>query len=101
MQEFADQLIKISQVPDDSKGKADTTARIRALLAATGQQLGTKEKDFLKSLVSYWSDVYDLTHRQEHGFQKEGSPLIWEDARRVVFHTFLVMFEIDRALSGM
>jgi hypothetical protein len=36
--------------------------------------------------------------RQEHGGQKEGRPLTWEDARRVVFQTLIVMYEIDRAL---
>jgi hypothetical protein len=37
--------------------------------------------------------------RQEHGAQKEGRPLVWEDGRRVVFQTAIVMFELDRALS--
>ncbi len=29
---------------------------------------------------------------------KEGAALIWEDARRTVFHTGIVMFELSRTL---
>jgi hypothetical protein len=31
--------------------------------------------------------------------KKEGQPLMWEDARRVVFQTALVMFEVDATLA--
>lgn len=48
--------------------------------------------------MNYWGAVADLTQRQEHGVQKEGEQLVWEDARRVVFQTLLVMFEVDKAL---
>ncbi len=37
--------------------------------------------------------------RQEHGAQKESETLQWEDARRVVFQTAMVMFELDRTLD--
>jgi hypothetical protein len=40
-----------------------------------------------------------LVQRQEHGAQKEVTPLTWEDARRVVFQTCVVMYEINRALK--
>ena len=39
----------------------------------------------------------DLVQRQEHGGQKEGEPLGWEDGRRVVFQTANVMVELHRA----
>ncbi len=41
-----------------------------------------------------------LVQRQEHGGQKEGAALRWEDARRVACQTAVVMFEIDRSLAG-
>jgi hypothetical protein len=47
----------------------------------------------------YWGTVNDLIQRQEHGAQREGGALAWEDGRRVVFQTAIVMFEIDRSLS--
>jgi hypothetical protein len=50
-------------------------------------------------LLAYFGTVSDLIQRQEHGAQKEGEGLMWEDARRVVFQTALVMFELDRVLG--
>ena len=41
----------------------------------------------------------DLVQRQEHGAQKEGEDLTYEDARRVLLHTAMVMDECDRILS--
>jgi len=57
-----------------------------------------KFKAVLESLVSCWEAAIDLVQRQEHGANKEGEPLVWEDARRVVFQTMMVMYELDRAL---
>lgn len=50
----------------------------------------------LDALVVYWGTVHDLAARQEHGAAK-AVPLVAEDARRVVFQTAIVMFELDRA----
>ena len=63
----------------------------------TNGSLGYSE--MLKALVMYWGTVMDITQRQEHGSQREGGELTWEDARRVVFQTAVVMFEVDHALS--
>jgi hypothetical protein len=52
----------------------------------------------LKALLAYWGTVNDLVQRQEHGGQKEREPLKWEDGRRVVFQTAVVMFEIARVV---
>ncbi len=60
--------------------------------------LGKTKGDFLEALVAYWGTVNDLIQRQEHDSQKDGNPLIWEDARTVVFQTLIVMFEIDKSL---
>jgi hypothetical protein len=99
MQAFASALIEqhqpISVNPDQTK----TVARLQAVLTSLTPQLGTTEKPFLDALIAYWGTVSDLVQRQEHGAQKEGQPLVWEDARRVVFQTAMVMFEVDSALS--
>jgi hypothetical protein len=99
MQEFADALTTRHNPPNVEPDKMKTVARVRSVLNVYSQKLGDKEKAFLDALVPYWGTVADLTQRQEHGAQKEGESLILEDARRVVFQTLLVMFEIDRALS--
>jgi hypothetical protein len=71
--------------------------RIRAVLST--RERSAAHQAFLTALLSYWGTVSDLVQRQEHGAQKEGEPLTWEDARRVVFQTAVVMFEIARAVG--
>jgi hypothetical protein len=45
-------------------------------------------------------EVRRLVQRQEHGNQKPGEPLAWEDARIAVFYTALLMYEYDRQFNG-
>ena len=99
MQEFATALVARHQPPDVDTDKAHTVARIKAVLNQHASKLGTRAPPFLDALLTYWGTVSDLVQRQEHGGQKEGDALIWEDGRRVVFQTVIVMFEIDRAVS--
>jgi hypothetical protein len=99
IQEFAAVLVEkhglAALIPD----KAKNVARIKAVLDRHASTLGTTVAPFLDALLAYWRTVSDLVQRQEHGGQKEGRPLIWEDGRRVVFQSAVVMFEIDRTLS--
>lgn len=105
MQDFADALLQRYQPPnveeDAKKDKTKIIARVRAVLDLDQQrgQMGETVKPFLDALLTYWGTVSDLAQRQEHGAQKEGEPLVWEDARRLVFQTAVVMFEIDRTLA--
>ena len=99
MQEFTDALARQHNPASAELDKTKTVARLRSVLSLYLAKIGAKEKSFLDALVAYWGTVADLAQRQEHGAQKEGDPLVWEDARRVVFQTLVVMFEIDRALS--
>lgn len=96
MQAFAtESLARISQAAADPDAQR-TINRLRAAFNAkvdspTVRRLGD-------ALITYWAAVNELVQRQEHGAQKEGDPLLWEDARRVVFQTLFVMYEVDRAL---
>jgi hypothetical protein len=101
IQEFATTLINQYQPPDVDIDKAHTVARIKAVLNSCANKLGSSEKPFLDALIVYWGTVSDLIQRQEHGGQKEGNPLAWDDARRIVFQTYVVMFEIDRSLARL
>lgn len=78
--------------------KSQSLTNLKAALDAA-PNLGKTELRFLKALVEYWRHVANLTQRQEHGAEKEGDELNWEDDRRVVLHTAIVMYEVDRALS--
>jgi hypothetical protein len=81
--------------------KSHDVARIKAVLMARKSSLGKKEAAFLDALVPYWGTVSDLAQRQEHGSQRdeEQEPLIWEDARRLVFQALVVMHETERAVG--
>jgi hypothetical protein len=98
IQEFATALVEQHRPPGVDQDKAHDINRIQAVLDQHRSALGTTAA-LLDAFVSYWRAVSGLVQRQEHGAQKEGRPLVWEDGRRVVFQTAVVMFEIDRALS--
>jgi hypothetical protein len=97
MQAFATALVQRMRPPNASSNPANTVARLRTALDSA--RLGETERPFLEALVAYWGTVSDLVQRQEHGGQRERQPLVAEDARRVVFHTCLVMYEVDRAIG--
>ena len=99
MQEFTTALVEKYNPVDVDEDKAHTVSRMRSVLKSKNINLSTTEKPFLEGLIGYWGTTIDLVQRQEHGDTKEGEPLKWEDSRRVVFQTAIVMFEIDKALS--
>lgn len=59
----------------------------------------TRNADLLEAVAAYWSAVNGVVQRQEHGEQKGGEELTWEDGQRVVYHTATVMVESERILS--
>ena len=97
LQAFASALAERSGARDVPSDPARTVARIRAVLDTPA--LSDAHRAMLQALLTYWGTVSDLVQRQEHGAQKEGEALMWEDARRVVFQTAVVMFEIARAVA--
>jgi hypothetical protein len=97
MQNFAAALVLNNPPSVVDPNPAHTVARVRAVV--TEALPSSKLRDFVDALITYWGVTSDLVQRQEHGGQKEGQPLDWEDTRRVVFHTVIVMFEIARAVS--
>lgn len=99
MQEFAAKLHSDVIGEDLHADKINTVKRVRAVIEKKGAEKGTTVKPFLDALLAYWGTLSDLAQRQEHGAQKEGEPLTWEDARRLVFQTVNVMSEIDRTLG--
>jgi hypothetical protein len=98
LQEFTESLAGQHKVDVSTIQPSKTVTRLKAVLAARASDVGTTESAFLDALVSYWGAAADLAQRQEHGSQREGTALVWEDARRVVFQTVVVMYEVARAL---
>ena len=96
IQEFAAILVDETGAAADSSVTA-TKARLKAAVAARRDHVGEKIAALFDALIDYWVAVVDLVQRQEHGAQKEGSVLTWDDGRRVVFHTASIMAELARA----
>ena len=99
MQEFATALVQLHKPDEVDKDISKTVRRIMAVLKKHADKLGEAEKAFIEALLGFWRTVSDIVQRQEHGGQKENEPLVWEDGRRVVFQTAIVMYEIDSSLS--
>jgi len=99
VQEFANILVDKFKPSNAHEDKSKTVARLKIIFDLKSDELGRTKKPFLEALIEYWKNINSLIQRQEHGAQKEGLELKLEDARRVVFQTMVVMFEIDRALE--
>jgi hypothetical protein len=101
IQEFSANLVKQFNPPDVDCEKQHTKNRIKAVLYKQKSKLGVNEFNFLEALAEYWDCISDMIQKQEHDSQKEAAQLIWEDGRRVVFQTAVVMYEVDRAVSRL
>lgn len=99
MQEFITALVEHYKLLSVDKDKSNTVRRLKAVLDLRKNQVGKTVEPFIEALIAYWGTICDLVQRQEHGAQKEGRELVWEDGRRVVFQTVVVMFEIDKIIS--
>jgi hypothetical protein len=97
--EFASQLARDREVETDLP-PGNTVDRIRAALDLRRAGISEKVGAFLDALLAYWGTVSDLAQRQEHAAGREKESLGYDDARRIVFQTMLVMYEIDNALRG-
>lgn len=98
LQECVHALILERQPSAPVADKPKTVARAKQLLASDEPDVGKTVSAYLEALLQYWGTVADLLQRQEHGGAKEGSALKWEDGRRVVVGTLIVMTEFVLAL---
>ena len=94
LQAFAQALYEIRCPDSEPLPKEKTLNKLRAVLEPRRSSIGKTTEKFL---IAYWGTVYDLANMGEHGSRREGRPLLWEDARRLVFQTLLVMVELAAA----
>jgi len=98
MQEFAEVLIGELNLQANYSDKSKIVARLKGVFIEKKKVLPSTIHPLLEALIVYWGCVIDIVQRQEHGATKEGEDLVWEDARRAVFNTLTVMFEIGNAI---
>jgi hypothetical protein len=73
--------------------------RLRVVLEAQRRRVGETATNMLNALVAYCGTISDLAQRQEHTGTPAGERLKWEDARRLVSQTLVVIYEIDRVVG--
>ena len=93
MQEFATEVVQRYQPADADANPTAVNRRLGAVIAMLLPSLGDARVTLLKALGDYSEATLGVIQRQEHGGQREGHQLTWQDARRVVFHTASVMYE--------
>jgi hypothetical protein len=99
MQEFGSAVVSRYAPPDAETNAAFVKKRTGAVIADLLPGLAETQASLLKALGAYSNATLDDIQRQEHGAQKEGEPLTWDDARRVVFHTGFVLSEFAAVLA--
>jgi hypothetical protein len=62
-------------------------------------QLGEDRCELLRGLLEQWWTLLELIERHEERRQEAGERLRWEDGRRLVLFTALVIVEIDRSFA--
>ena len=91
LQEFSFALAAQRNITIDRREIASTVKTFNAILDSI-----RVDRAFFQALLAYWGTLSDLIQRQEHAGAKEGRPVTLSDAKRVVFHTALVMYELDQ-----
>lgn len=94
VQFFSDELLNNLNIDNEYK-VTETVAKIKKILNLKRNKLGRTTYSFLESLLNYWGCLMDLIQRQEHNGIIEREVLSFEDGRRVVFHTAILMYEFD------
>jgi len=98
LQEFARAVAEPLQPrainPDSTRA---TVGRLRAFTETYRSQLGDARCELLHTLFDHWRALTDGLERHAHDEEMVSEPPRWEDARRVVILTALVMVEIDRS----
>lgn len=93
MQEFAADLIDEFQPDDADKDRAHTLSRVRAVLRVARPRLGNTLEEVLEAVVMSWERLVPLVQQATHA--QNGNAVM---ARRVVFLTMVVLFELDESL---
>ncbi|MCX6170161.1 MAG: hypothetical protein NTX65_12520 [Ignavibacteriales bacterium] len=99
IQEFIDSIILRYNLADKYQDKTHTKNRLEGIILYNKNQLGKTIPKFLTAIEDYWNNLIDIIQRQEHSGLKDGEELGFEDARRVVFHTGILLYEISRTIK--
>jgi hypothetical protein len=100
VQQFATAMVEHHNPPDVDSDPTKTKNRLRAVIELRRAEFGSAKTALLGALTDYQDAVNELVQRQEHGDQKPGEALTFEDARAAVFQTAILLHEYDRLLNS-
>jgi len=94
---------KHGEIPADQGSPVATcecsfSERLSTLIESWRPQLGEARCALLGALLDYWCALNAELQCHLQGAEQVGGPLRWEDGRRVVVLTAVLMVEIDRSL---
>jgi len=101
MQSFATALVEAHRPADVNTDISQVEKRLGAVIAMHRPRLGVAHREALEALGTLWTKTNRLVQRQEHGAQKEGEPLAWSDARRIVWLSMFCMNELRDTFDGL
>ena len=72
---------------------------LASITEAYGEQLGTGRSQLLQEMFEPWRALSEKLWRHGQGSQPRDERLRWEDGRRLVLFTALLMVEFDRSFA--
>jgi hypothetical protein len=99
VQEFLDIIISKYNLANKYPDKAHTKNRFEGIINYNKGTLGKTLPKFIEAIADYWNCLIEIIQRQEHSGLKDGEELGFEDARRVVFHTAILFYEVNRIMK--
>jgi hypothetical protein len=98
MKEFACSVIERRELYPVNLYPTKTLERLSVVIEMHRSQLLDTRAAFLNGLLDYWKVLNDVVQCHEDGASRDHKRLRWEDGRRLVLLTALVMIEVDRSL---
>jgi hypothetical protein len=83
----------------DASQRPEPLDSLASITDAYGEQLGAGRSQLLQELFEPWRALGEKLQRHEQGSQPPDERLRWEDGRRLVLFTALVMVEFDRSFA--
>jgi hypothetical protein len=83
----------------DGSQRPEPLDSLASITEAYGEQLGAGRSQLLRELFEPWRALGEKLQRHEQGSQPPDERLRWEDGRRLVLFTALVMVEFDRSFA--
>ncbi len=83
---------------DRGQDSTETLGLLAAAIETYRPQLGDGRCMLQEEMLGYWRSLNEAVERHEHAVRGARQRLRWEDGRRLVIFTALLMVEIDRCI---